>query len=127
MSAYGSTAAAYGAASRALGTPRSIEHQVFSQITGRIARAQGDKARFPELVAALHENQKLWSLLAADLAGPANALPNDLRGRLFALAEFVRVHTGKVLAREAEADILVDINTSIMRGLRGETGVKGGQ
>jgi len=120
MSAYGSTAAVYGAASRALGTPRSIEHDVISQITARIRRTSGDRLRFGELAVALHDNRRLWAILATDLASPDNRLPVKLRASLLGLAAFVDRHSLRVLAREAEADILVDINVSIMRGLRGD-------
>jgi flagellar protein FlaF len=122
MSAYGSTAALYGAASRALGTPRSIEHDVFSKITARMRRAQNDQTAFADLAAALHDNRRLWFALATDIAGDGNSLPRDLRASLLGLAAFVDTHTARVVAREATADILIDINASIMRGLRGDRG-----
>jgi flagellar protein FlaF len=86
----------------------------------RAARA-GRKA-FPDLVAALHDNRRLWTILAVEVADEANALPRDLRARIFYLAEFIAQHTPKVLTREAGAEALIEINTAIMRGLRGQTG-----
>lgn len=122
MSAYGSTAALYGAASRALGTPRSIEHDVFSEVTARMRRAQSERNAFADLAAALHDNRRLWFALATDIAGDGNNLPRDLRASLLGLAAFVESHTARVVAREAAPDILIDINASIMRGLRGDRG-----
>ncbi len=48
-----------------------------------------------------------------------NKLPDALRAQLIGLAEFVRKHGMQVLAGKASIVPLIDINTSIMRGLRG--------
>ncbi|TCP61198.1 flagellar protein FlaF [Rhodovulum bhavnagarense] len=99
-------------------TPRATEYAAFAQITARMTRAQsGGPDGFPELAAALHENRKLWRLLALDVADTRNALPNDLRARLFFLYEFTDQHSSKVLERRADAAPLIEINTAIMRGL----------
>ena len=44
-----------------------------------------------------------------------------MRAQIFYLAEFTQIHSARVLKREAEPGILVDINTAMMRGLKGET------
>ena len=67
-----------------------------------------------------HDNRRLWTILAADVSLPENPLPAPLRARLFYLAEFTQAHSRKVLLGQARADILVDINTAIMKGLRSE-------
>jgi flagellar protein FlaF len=112
---------AYGAQSAAARTPRGTEYAVFSQITRRM-KAAADKgpAEFPALAEALHENHRLWTTLAVNLADEDNQLPRDLRARLFYLAEFTFQHTAKVLAREADARPLIEINAAIMRGLLGQ-------
>ena len=46
------------------------------------------------------------------------ALPDDLRARIFYLAEFTDQHTRKVLNGRDTAGPLIEINTAIMRGLR---------
>lgn len=109
----------YSAVSTTTGTARRIEYEVIAQITRRlqIAASEG-RSGFPALVAALHDNKKLWNLLAIDLADPGNSYPSELKARLFYLAEFTHHHTTKVLAREDSADPLLDINMSILRGLR---------
>ena len=111
---------AYGAASRALGTPRSLEYQVFSRVTGQLKRALDEDRPFAELAAALHDNHRLWTALTADLAHHDNALPPALKRQLVELARFSLAHGAKVLRREAEAGVLVEINTAVMRGLRGQ-------
>jgi flagellar protein FlaF len=73
----------------------------------------------PALAAAVHDNRRLWTILAADVADPANPLPAALRARLVYLAEFTRVHSGKVLREGASPDPLIEINIAVMRGLSG--------
>lgn len=111
----------YGQA-RTLKTPRNLEYEVFAGITGRLkaALAETGPARMNRLAAALHENRQLWSVLALDLAHPDNGFPTDLRARLFYLAEFTFDATERILSGTADGAVLIDINTIIMRGLRGE-------
>jgi len=120
MSLQAGTENAYGAATRALGTPRTVEYRVFSQVTGQLTHALQPDRPFSELAAALHANQNLWTALLIDLTAPGNELPDALRARLVGLARFVAEHSRKVLRREADAQILIDVNTAIMRGLRGQ-------
>lgn len=119
MSAQALSQNAYGEASRALDSPRSIEHRVFGQITARLGQAGDGADAFPDLAAALHDNLGLWTALAADVMDSQNALPDVLRARIMFLSEFTRIHTQKVLRREADAAPLIEINKAVMRGLRG--------
>lgn len=98
--------------------PRSVEYDAFARVTERLTQAAGGRADFPTLVSALAENQRLWTILATDVADADNALPEILRARIFYLAEFTRAHTRKVLRRTAGPDALVEINLAVMRGLR---------
>lgn len=100
-------------------TPRGIEYDVFAQVTKRLAQTGQD---FPAFAAAVSDNLKLWSTLAADVAGSGNGLPAPLRAQLFYLYQFTEQHSRKLLQGEAEIGVLVEINTSVMRGLRGEVG-----
>lgn len=112
---------AYSAAAAPTRTPRGIEYEAVARITKNL-KTSAEKGRdgFVELAQALHENRQLWDIFAIDVADPANPLPDELKARLFYLAEFTRQHTSKVLAREDDVSPLLDINTSIMAGLRGE-------
>lgn len=104
-------------------TPRAVEYDVIARITARLksAAAMG-KPGLSALAAAVHENRQLWSALAADVALPENGLPKGLRAQLFYLAEFTAQYSPRVLSHGADAAPLIDINTSILRGLRGEAG-----
>jgi len=110
---------AYSAPGQPTRTARGNEYELFARITHRLKAAMAlGEAGFSTLARALHENRRLWTTLAADVADPGNQLPAPLRARIFYLAEFTSQHTRKVLAGSSGAEVLVDINTAIMRGLR---------
>ncbi len=112
---------AYSSPGQPIRTLRGTEYDLFARITHRLRTAIAlDKSGFPTLARALHENRRLWTALAADVADHDNALPPSLRARIFYLSQFTQLHTSRVLAGEANADVLVDINTAVMRGLRNE-------
>jgi len=106
-------------------TLRGTEYEIFARVTHRLKLAAGlAKTNFPALVSALYDNRKLWTTLAADVAMPDNELPDALRARIFYLNEFTQQHSRKVLKGDAAVDVLLDINTAIMRGLRREGGAQ---
>jgi flagellar protein FlaF len=118
MSALAQLQNSYLDATRSTGSPRDVEYQLFSRVTGKLNHANVEGAEYVLLVEALHDNLTLWQALALDVMSPENTLPEKLRAQLFYLFEFTRAQTPKVLRREADAKSLIDINTSIMRGLR---------
>jgi len=117
---------AYAGPQSAFRTPRQAEHHVFSLITARLAAAAKQPDNFPTIAAVLHDNRRLWTRIAIDLADKDNGLPADLRARIVYLAEFTVHHSARVLRGEAELQPLIEINTAIMRGLAG-TAVAPGQ
>lgn len=108
---------AYATPQPALRTPRGIEADLFTNITAKLRQASSPQGSFPALVSALHENRRYWTALAADVSEDGNGLPAQLRARIFYLAEFTNQHTRKVLARQEDAGVLVEINTAMLRGL----------
>lgn len=116
---------AYAQPQGSLRTPRSLEYDLLARAAQRLkagwARRHSD---FAALAAAVNENNVLWSTLAADVADPENGLPAALRAQLFYLYQFSEVHGRKVLAGTASVEVLIDVNTAVMRGLRGDTGGK---
>lgn len=123
MEAFQRAQSAYGDVRGSIKSNSQIEYQAFAQITKNLkAAAPGleDAEQFPRLAAAMHENLRLWTIIASDVAGEGNELPETLRAQLFYLAEFTRAHTQKVLKREAEVADLIEINTAVMRGLRSQ-------
>jgi flagellar biosynthesis activator protein FlaF len=100
-------------------SPRSIEAQLFAEITAGLVRAQrAGKPGFQDLVAALHKNRTLWEALLADLAHDGNVLPTALKAQLIRLGHFVRQFTVGVLKGEGDVQALIDVNNAILEGLR---------
>ena len=116
---------AYSQSSQSTRSPRSAEYDVIARVTHRIkTAAEAGPRAYPQLVKALSDNQRLWTTLAVDIADEQNALPEELRARIFYLAEFVQVHTARVLNRKARITPLIEINAAILRGLSGAGGTK---
>ena len=112
---------AYQSAATPLRTPRGQEYDAFARVTHRLTAAARDgRQGFAALAEAVHDNRRLWTTLAGAVADPDNILAEELRARIFWLAEFTDSHSRKVLRGEAEAGPLIDINTAVMRGLGSE-------
>lgn len=111
----------YGDAQVALHDFRQTEYRAFAEATRRLCAAEAaaeETGGFAALAEALHDNLRLWTILAADVASEENELPAQLRARIFYLSEFTRAHSAKVLSGEGEVRPLIDINTAVMKGLR---------
>ena len=109
---------AYAPTQMSIRTDRSIEAQLVSQITARLRRAAAaNPPNFSVLVAAIHDNRRMWTAMAADVADGDNGLPSALRAQIFYLAEFTEQHSRRVLRRDADTTALIDINTAVLRGL----------
>lgn len=111
---------AYNSVNSAVKTERGTEHAAFERVTAQLSRASGPDASMIARATALHDNRRLWTLMAANVADAKNALPQSLRAQIFYLAEFTLQHSRKALTAGAPIAPLIDINTAVMRGLRGE-------
>ncbi|OWY07728.1 MULTISPECIES: flagellar biosynthesis regulator FlaF [Thioclava] len=114
---------AYSNPSQPMRTPRGLEFELFARITRRLKQVSSQDVPFAALAEAIFENRRLWTALAADVADSENGLPQDLRARIFFLNEFTQAHSRLVLSEKRSVDVLIDVNTAIMRGLRQE-GIK---
>lgn len=98
-------------------TARDIEYDAFSRVTRGLQRAlKGDGS----LAQAAAANIELWTTLASDLADDGNGMPPQLRGSLLSLAIFSIRQARGVMTGARSAEPLVEVNLSIMKGLRGE-------
>ncbi|MDJ0638090.1 MAG: flagellar biosynthesis regulator FlaF [Paracoccaceae bacterium] len=102
-------------------TPRDTEYEVIARISHRLrSAAQNRNSDFPAYVSALHDNNKLWTTLAVNVAQPDNTLPKELRARLFWLAEFTSQETRKLLRNDGDVGALIEINAAVLQGLRNQ-------
>lgn len=113
---------AYAPTAAPVRTERSVELQLFSEITARLAKAVADTSaqRTRRLAEAMHKNRQLWHTIATSVASEANGLSDDLRARLFYLAEFTDHHSRSVLNGTGDTQVLVDINRAVIAGLAGD-------
>lgn len=101
---------------------RRTEYEVIARITHRLRdAARRAKRDFPAYVTALDENRRLWQAFAIDVSDKDNELPEDLKARIFYLAEFTETHTRKILREKASVVPLLEINLAILRGLKTES------
>jgi flagellar protein FlaF len=108
------------AAAAPVRTARGTEYAAFQKVTARLARAGRDDATMAQRAEAVHDNRRLWTMLATDLAAEGNALPDALKARLMYLAEFSLLHSSRALRDAAALQPLIDVNTAVMRGLSGD-------
>ena len=111
-------ASAYGTVIRNTETPRDIEYRVFEKVTSALELAETAPHAFAQRIQAAHDNRTLWQALASDLTSDENVLPAELRARLISLAIWVTGETDKAVHHGASLRNLIDINHTIMVGLR---------
>ena len=113
----------YGNVGRSVGSDRDIEIQVFQASIAKLRSISGLDFKFtPDAAKILSDNLKLWDMLTVDLAQPDNQIDKNLAAQLIGLSKFVRVHTMALYRGEGSVDVLVDINTAILKGLLGQPG-----
>ena len=109
----------YKAVQKEMTSDKAVELRVFMSVTAQLRAVDStDKLQFPALSEAIVENLKLWKILFIDLVNPKNTLPLDLKTSLIQLADFTQNHSRRVLLGEASPEVLVDINDSVIAGLR---------
>lgn len=112
---------AYSNTAAPIRTPRGTEYEAFARVTHRLRdAAKTKKSSYAAYVKALHENRRLWTILASNVAQDDNALPAELRAQIFYLAQFTARHTSAILSKKEDETALIDINMAVMRGLQRE-------
>lgn len=121
MTAHPTFKTAYEKPDMSLRPMRNIEYEALAKVSKKLSHAwQHKQTDFSAFVTALHENLSLWRLLASDVANNDNVLPAALRAKLFYLFEFVKKQTHLAMRNVSGVEVLLDINTAVMRGLRGQ-------
>lgn len=123
MSAMLQAHAAYSDVAVATKTDRSLEFDIIAGVTAKLRAAAMGDVPFAQLVSAVDNNRRMWAVIAASMADSQNSYPDMLKARFFYLYEFTSEHSRKVLKNEASLEPLIDINSSVLRGLRTEGGI----
>lgn len=112
---------AYASARATTQTPRALEYETLARVTRRLEACTGRRpGSFPELASALHDNRRLWTVFASDVANPSNPLPTETKAGIYSLALFTSQETSRILAHQGDVSALVEINLSVLRGLQPE-------
>ena len=114
---------AYGNSGRAVGSDKDNEVHVFQRSIARLRPLAGPDFKLTGPAAeTLSENLRLWDALVVDMLHPDNALSDALIGQIMGLSRFVRHHTHTLYSGSGSVDVLIDINTAILKGLLGQPG-----
>lgn len=99
---------------------RDNEYAALSQATYMMQKTKSIKDRnIQDFLQSINNNLKLWTIFATDIAREENPLPAEIKSALFYLFEFTQLETHRIIRGEGDIDTLIDINKSIMKGLRG--------
>jgi flagellar protein FlaF len=112
------TLRAYQKAQAAAESPRQTEHRLFGQVTAALIDAKRTGVTGTRLVEAIDWNRRVWSTLAIDCMHEGNQLTRELRAQIVSLSIFVSKYSSKVMQEGASLDPLIDINRTIMEGLK---------
>lgn len=111
----------YGNSNHGVQTPKTTEYQIFAKVTQRLRFAADNPDQDRATTAsALHDNRRLWTILATDLASDGNKMGESLKAGLLSLAAFSLGQSSKALKDHERIASLIEVNTSVMKGLRGE-------
>lgn len=100
-------------------SPRELEASALLKAAARLqAAVDGDGPA--TIQDALDHNRRLWTIFAASVTDPASKLPDDVRARILALADFVfnRSLLAQGKAETVDLTVLVRINRELAAGLR---------
>jgi len=110
---------AYQNAQRISEDPRQTEYRLFGQVTGALIDVRKANAKGGTLVDAIDWNRRLWRTLAADCLDDSNKLPREVRAQIVSLSLWVGRYSKEVTRKGASVDPLIEVNRTIMEGLRG--------
>lgn len=114
---------AYDKVNRSTMNGRAIEADVLTKAALKLKACQASwttAGAEERLACALKFNQRIWTILQAELEKPENPLPDALKANLFKLSLFIDKRTLDVQAYPSpeKLSILIDINHNIAAGLR---------
>lgn len=105
-------------ASESAKSARAAERRALETAIEKLRSAKAVGALTPASFEATDFLRRLWSALHADLSGPDNALPEDLRASLISIGIWIRREADLIDRGEStNFEGLIDINQIIADGL----------
>jgi len=101
--------------------PRNTEYRLFAEITRDLIAAQQRGGVDAAMIEAIDRNRRLWIALATDCADENNRLPKETRAGIISLSIWVQKHSRNVTRSGDDISALIDVNRSIMKGLKPNT------
>lgn len=116
---YPNPTSAYQQTSRLTPSPRNAEAEAFSKAARLLHQAETGTFDYDNYASALRFNQRLWTIIQADLGRDGMHLPAELRRDILNLSLYVDKQTMKALTdpKAEHLGALVEIDRSIARGL----------
>ena len=114
---------AYQSVEKATLPGRLIEARVLSQAALKLRKCQEgwDRAdRVNALDEALRYNQRVWTILQAELGSQDNPMPDQIKRNLLLLSAFIdrRIFETMISPSPEKLNIIININENIAAGLR---------
>lgn len=114
---------AYDKVNKSTMSGRDVEAEVLTKAALKLKDCQDHwevTGKNTKLYDALKHNQRIWTILQAELEKPENPLPRGLKADLLRLSIFIDKRTMETLAYPSpeKLGILIDINHNIAAGLR---------
>ncbi len=93
----------------------ALEKEALLRAARLLDQAKHNPANQSALGNALRFNLDLWTIFQADLADPANALPEDLRQQLWSLGRFMDSSTSRLLSASDGNTLqaMIDVNRTL--------------
>ena len=100
------------------GNPRNTEGWALLESARRLQDAQRNGAA-ETVLAAVRLNWRLWTIFQASLVDPECGVPNELRGNMLSLANFIDRRSAEIIANPKPEllDALVRINLEVGGGM----------
>ena len=115
---HGRAASAYGRTQHASIRGRAAEAEAFAMAAAYLRDARTRPADRVLLARALGFNQKLWTIMQAEVSDPTHPAPEAMRQDMLALARFMDRATADALnTPRPRLDVMIDVNVSLSSGL----------
>lgn len=111
--------AAYQRVAKVTETTRQTEYRLLGDVCRELTAAAADTSAPGRRREALDWNRRVWTLFMIDCGQVENTLPIALRAKIVSLGLWVSRYTEEAMWSDLGVQPLIDVNTSMMKGLMG--------